>query len=105
MARKLKISTSAYSRLERSEHKTSIRRLKAVAQAMDCELIYAIRPKSRTSFLRRLWPALYPPLLEDPHVHRGVGPQRVRRLAARVPFKKTRESRSAYDDTLYPGRF
>src|SRR5689334_2230604 len=52
LAEKLSITRQAFSKLEKSElHGTiSIKKLAEIAEIMDCELVYAIRPKSREAF-------------------------------------------------------
>lgn len=57
MAEKLQISRSHYLRLEIREKngKLSLEQIRKIAEAMDCEVIYAIRPKSRISFARVIW--------------------------------------------------
>ncbi len=57
LSKRLKISTSAYCRLERSESMGSIQlsTLKKVASAMDCELVYALRPTNHLPHSKRIW--------------------------------------------------
>lgn len=68
MARKLKIARSAYSKFEENEENgsISIATLAKAAEAMDCELVYAIRPKSRKHFSKIIWEKLYPESLQHP---------------------------------------
>ena len=60
VAAKLEISRSAYSKLEENEAKGSITlsNLAQAAEAMDCELVYAIRPKNRKYFSYSIWKKL-----------------------------------------------
>lgn len=60
LARRLRISTSAYSRIERDFEfgKVTLAKAKQVAEVMDCELIYAVRPKKRIPFSEMIWSAL-----------------------------------------------
>jgi transcriptional regulator with XRE-family HTH domain len=61
LAGKLKICSNAYWELERSEAagSISINNLKRCAEAMGCELVYAIRPKIRQCFSRIIWNVLF----------------------------------------------
>jgi transcriptional regulator with XRE-family HTH domain len=60
VAAKLEISASGYSKLERMEFekKISLETLARAAEALDCELIYAIRPKRRMRFSQLIWQKL-----------------------------------------------
>lgn len=62
VANKLSIPRGNYSRLEANEENGSItlKSLKNAAEAMDCELIYAIVPKSRKAFSDLIWEVLLP---------------------------------------------
>jgi transcriptional regulator with XRE-family HTH domain len=66
MAQKLNITRSAYSRFERSEQAgcLSLKSIKEIAEAMDCELIYAIRPKRKIKFSLVIWQRLIPKAIE-----------------------------------------
>lgn len=57
VAQKLNVSTAAYAHFEQSERDMTIKlaTLVKVAAAMDCELIYALRPKSRQTFSELVW--------------------------------------------------
>ena len=57
IAKRMKVSRSAYSRLEKNELDDTITlgKLKAAASAMDCELVYYVRPKSRRRFSELIW--------------------------------------------------
>ena len=52
IAKRMKISRSAYQQLEKNEEqgRITIESLAAAAEAMDCELVYAIRPKTKKIF-------------------------------------------------------
>ncbi len=62
VSRKLKISSAGYSKLEQmeSEGKITLETLARAAEALDCELIYAIRPKLRQRFSQLIWQKLLP---------------------------------------------
>jgi transcriptional regulator with XRE-family HTH domain len=57
VAAKMGISRGAYSQLEKSEERGTItlENLTRAADAMDCELVYAIRPKRRETFAEVIW--------------------------------------------------
>ena len=62
VAKKLKVARAAYSKYEDCEERGSITlaTLAKAAEAMDCELIYAIRPKSKKYFSNIIWEKLLP---------------------------------------------
>lgn len=62
MARRMGISPKAYRLLEANEEKASLERLRKCAAAMDCEIVYAIRPRSRKKFSEEIWDLLRPHL-------------------------------------------
>lgn len=55
VALKLQISRQAYSQGEENERKMRLEILLTYAEAMDCELVYAIRPKERILYSERIW--------------------------------------------------
>lgn len=65
VAKRLNVSRQAYSYLEQSEclGTITLSRLKEAAEAMDCELIYFIRPKSRKLFSEVVWEKLLKEIL------------------------------------------
>ena len=60
VSKKAKVSRAAYSKYEDCEEKGSITlaTLANAAKAMDCELVYAIRPKSKKYFSQTIWTKL-----------------------------------------------
>ncbi len=60
LAKTLKISRQAYAKFEVSEKRGSIslKSLRRLAEAMDCELVYAIRPKSQKRYSQVVWDQL-----------------------------------------------
>ncbi|MEK6772507.1 MAG: hypothetical protein AABY64_01085 [Bdellovibrionota bacterium] len=68
VAKKLNVSHSAYADYEKCEERGSISlaTLARVAEAMDCELVYAIRPKSKKYFSQIIWEQLLPNALLHP---------------------------------------
>lgn len=59
-AESLKMSRSGFSKLEKmeSEGKITIETLAKAAEALDCELVYAIRPRKRVRFSQVIWQKL-----------------------------------------------
>ncbi|MGZ6479996.1 MAG: helix-turn-helix domain-containing protein [Bdellovibrionales bacterium] len=80
VAERLQISQSAYSRLEfrESRGKITLDLLREAADAMDCELIYGIRPRGQPDFSRRVWQDVLPESKNHPalktcnQVHRAL---------------------------------
>ena len=62
VATKLKVTRAAYSKYEECEERGSITlaTLAKAAEAMDCELVYAIRPKNKKHFANIIWEILLP---------------------------------------------
>jgi transcriptional regulator with XRE-family HTH domain len=60
VAAKLEVSRSAYAKLEKSEINAgiSLNALARAANEMDCELVYAIRPKKQIRFSETIWQVL-----------------------------------------------
>lgn len=60
LADKLQISRAGYHKLEKNEEigAITINTLSKVAEAMDCELVYCLRPKSKKSFAQIIWQQL-----------------------------------------------
>lgn len=67
VAEKMKITRQSYSKLERGEREGTITlaKLQAAAEALDCEFVYLIRPKSRLLFSKVIFDAILPAALED----------------------------------------
>lgn len=61
-AARLKVTAGAYRKFERNEQSGSIslNTLFRAAEALDCELVYSLRPKSGQNFSKRIWQALLP---------------------------------------------
>lgn len=80
LAEKLSISRPAYSQLEASEETGTISliNLKRAADSMNCELVYAIRPKNKKSHARKIWETLIQKALLHPWLQkcdqRKLGP-------------------------------
>jgi transcriptional regulator with XRE-family HTH domain len=81
VAKKMKISRAAFSRMENAEATGSItlKSLSAIAEAMDCELVYAIRPKNKQTFAKQIWDQLIHDALKHPWLR--VCDQKKRNLA------------------------
>jgi len=69
-AGKLKISRAGFSKLEKMEDegKITLETLAKAADALDCELVYAIRPKKRVRFSQLIWQKL----VREAEVHSWV---------------------------------
>lgn len=61
VAHRLGVSRAAYAKYEANEKSgtISIATLARAAEALDCELVYAIRPKSRVKFSTLIWNQLF----------------------------------------------
>jgi len=70
VAQKLKVSRAAYSKYEEHEEKGSITlaTLAKAAESMDCELVYALRPKNKKHFSQIIFAKLLPQSLLDPWI-------------------------------------
>jgi transcriptional regulator with XRE-family HTH domain len=70
VAEKLRVSKSGYSKLEKMEDegKITIETLEKAAAALDCELVYAIRPRKRVRFSQIIWQKL----VSEAQVHSWV---------------------------------
>ena len=66
VAEKLGISRQSYSRFEQSEYlgTISLGKLAELAGGLNCELVYAIRPKKREKFSQVIWQALFTALIQ-----------------------------------------
>lgn len=66
IGRRLGVDRTAYHKLEAKERRgdISLKKLKEVAEKMDCELIYFVRPKKRKVFSALLWERVQPRALE-----------------------------------------
>ncbi len=62
VAKAMGMSKAAYAVFEKNEKSGAItlRSLKKAAEAMNCELVYAIRPKPKISFAATIWRQIYP---------------------------------------------
>lgn len=60
VSQKLRVSPQALCQIEKAEEsgKITIAKLKEIAEAMDCELVYAIKPKSKEKFSQIVWKKL-----------------------------------------------
>ena len=57
VSQRLGISTSSYCKFEKNEAsgKISLEKMAEIAEAMDCEFVYAIRPKQRIPYSHVIW--------------------------------------------------
>ena len=76
MARRLGLTRSSYHHLEQSETRgtATLERLRGAAEAMDCELVYWVRPKKRKVFSRLIWERIEPEALEIYRQRRRMEP-------------------------------
>lgn len=84
IANKLGVQRTAYSQYEQSEEKGSISlaTLAKAAEAMNCELVYAIRPKAQTSFSDTIWKILLKTALHHPWLKKCDQKRRANALAS-----------------------
>lgn len=84
IAKKLKLSTQAYSKLETSEQlgSISITTLEKAADALNCELIYILRPKTMQTFSQIVWKKLLSQAANHPWVQTRPVPYKRRAIAA-----------------------
>jgi transcriptional regulator with XRE-family HTH domain len=82
----LKVTRQSYSRLEKSETSGSIglNKLKKAAAALDCELIYAVVPKSRKRFCEIIWWQIFYEAAEQIKGRRHMPLARPHLLASRM---------------------
>ncbi len=61
MARRLLTTPQNYAKLEKSEEIGSlqIKNLRKIAEAMDCQLIYALKPKNNLNYSSNLWKQIH----------------------------------------------
>lgn len=84
VAKNMELSREAYSKLELRERlgSISLANLNRAAEAMDCELVYAIRPKSRISFSKIIWTKLVYAVIRHPSLRSYDKNQRDKSVAA-----------------------
>jgi transcriptional regulator with XRE-family HTH domain len=68
MARRLEITAHAYKVIEENESKgtVTLQSLHKAAEALDCEIIYGLRPKTKKLFSQILWEKIEDAAKEDP---------------------------------------
>lgn len=83
VAKKLDVSKAAYSKYEESEANgaISLATLARAAEAMDCELVYAIRPKHKKTFSEIIWSKLLGRALKHPWLQKCDQKRRAGALA------------------------
>lgn len=98
VAENLEITRATYSDYEECERKgtVTLNTLSKAAQAMGCELVYAIRPKSRLGFAANVWKKILPKAIIHPWIKACDPKQRHRavfaiatRLMKSAEFKKS----------------
>lgn len=97
VATRLNVSRTTYSAYENREKNGTITlvKLAQIAESMDCELVYAIRPKSKKTFSQIIWDKMSDSILKDTWLRNCDPKQRGRAAAAiankfatRAEFKK-----------------
>lgn len=83
VAKKLNMSVQALSKLEKSEEcgTISLNSLEAVAEALGCELVYSIVPRSRLPFSITVWKKLYDRIKSDERIKKVRKPLKGNALA------------------------
>ena len=73
-AEKIKVTKQQYQSFEKAEANgtITINSLKKAAEAIDCELVYAIRPKTKKPYSRVVWEKLAEPNLEQKSLFKQV---------------------------------
>ena len=73
MALRLGVAQTTYCNFERGEVKESLsmKQLRRCAEAMDCEFVYAIRPKRKVLFSTQIWRILAEAIRENPLLRRS----------------------------------
>ncbi len=84
IAKSLKVSKAAYYKYEECELTGAITlaTLSRAAEAMDCELVYAIRPKNRKRYSKIIWELLLPKTLLHPWINRCDQKRRANGISA-----------------------
>jgi transcriptional regulator with XRE-family HTH domain len=74
VAEKMGVSRSSYSHMEKGEAdgRLSLRNLRRIAEALDCELVYAIRPKAKTRFSKVVWEQIARKFSKQMHALPGI---------------------------------
>ena len=83
-SQKANVSRNTFWKFEQSERAgtISLNTLRKSAEAMDCELIYAIRPKSKTLPSKIIWEKIYGPCIRHPLVKNTSNSMKSRVLAS-----------------------
>lgn len=73
IAEKLKMSHQLYAHLERADRgeNLTVARMREIAEALDCDFIYMIKPKKAPRFSRLIWNTLLPDALKICERRRG----------------------------------
>lgn len=83
-AKNLEISRSGYCSLEESERKGTITlfSLAKAAAAMNCELVYLLRPNNKLSFSQNIWNQIFPAAAKHPWMNACDPKKKEKALAA-----------------------
>lgn len=77
-------SSSCLAQLEKRElhGNATLKTVSEIAEAMECEFVYAIVPKEHSTFADRVWERIWPQALEDLRVKNAQPEKRAQVLAA-----------------------
>ena len=92
MGKRLRITTSSFSRLEKNDLVGNIKlsSLAKAANAMDCELIYFFRLKSHRSYADEIWNILLPKASQNGMFRAARGDRKQRALYGSVKREMAR---------------
>lgn len=92
VAEKMNMTRSGYAKIEKSESlgNLTLKTLAKAAEAIDCELVYAIRPKNQKRFSENIWQPLIKETLKIPWIK--TKPEKLQaRLLATMARDKMKE--------------
>ena len=89
IAQKLKMSQQAFAKLESSEREgnISLNSLSKAAKALDCELVYGLRPLTKQKLARQIWEKLWVISINDSWIQKCAQTRRPQALAAIANLK------------------
>lgn len=105
LADRMKITAAQFRQLERKEimGQVTIKKLQECADALDCDVVYALVPRRKVEFSRRVWNEVYPQLLAHPRLKK-CDPQKrglaladvARAVTDGAKFQRRHESQSMH---------
>ena len=89
VAKRLGILRTSYLKIEKNDSNGSIQlnKLAIVAEVLECELVYALRPKCGLRFSEMIWKRVLPAAMENPFIRTRDPKTKERALVAAV-FRK-----------------